>query len=154
MQAAFINVLLLLLLLLLLLSSSSSSIYVCLSYAGSNSTNNEKNPTNILLKRMSRLPSSAARQLSLNVADDAGDLCSTSAVSRDTIKGTDWSCDQLDLGTERFLIRNIICSKPTANSSRTKLQNWFIYTDVKLEYDIDITLNCTKNRYREILLCE
>jgi len=33
--------------------------------------------------------------------------------------------------------------KLTVNFPRTKLQNWIINTDVKLEYDIDIILNCT-----------
>jgi hypothetical protein len=65
-------------------------MFVCLSavrlsYAGSSSTYNEKNKTNILLKRMSRLSSSSARQLSLDVADDAGDLCSSRAMSSDRL---------------------------------------------------------------------
>ena len=84
---------------------------VCLFYAGSNSTNNEYSTTNMLLKRTSRLPSSSARQLSLEVADEAGDLRSRGAVSRDMIKRTDWSCEELDLGTGRFLIRNIFLSE-------------------------------------------
>lgn len=120
--------------------SPPSCLSVCLSYAGSNSKNNENNTTNILLKRTSHLTSSSVRQLSLYVA---GDPCSRGAVSRDTIKGTDLSRDQLDLATERFIIRNIFCLNPTVNFPRTKLQNWIINTDVKLEYDIDIILNCT-----------